>query len=64
MEIINKGLKKCYIIHSTSTGQYMVCRVLNKYKDENEASDGLIRLLSHKISEKDLLREFTKKEYL
>ncbi|NLX63505.1 MAG: hypothetical protein GX022_01815 [Clostridiaceae bacterium] len=61
MKIIKKGLTKCYIIHSTSTGQHMICRVLNEYKNENEAEEDLIKLLTHKISEKDLLKEFTKK---
>jgi len=35
--------------------------VLNEYKNENEADEDLIKLLTHKISEKDLLKEFTKK---
>jgi hypothetical protein len=63
MEIINKGLKKCYIIHSTSTGEYTICRVLNEYDNKEEAKNDLIDLLTHKISEKDMLKEFTKKPF-
>ncbi|NLX78099.1 MAG: hypothetical protein GXZ01_12175 [Clostridiaceae bacterium] len=63
MKIINKGLKKCYLVHSTDTGKYMICWVLNEYTDSDEASDDLVKLLTHQISEKDLLKEFTRKPF-
>ena len=63
MEIISKGLKKCYIMHSITTGEYMICRVLNEYDNEKEADDDMVKLLTHKISEEDLLKEFSKKPY-
>ena len=63
MEIISKGLKKCYIMHSTTTGKYMICKVLNEYDNEKEADKDMVKLLAHKISEKDLLKEFSKKPY-
>lgn len=62
MRIINKGFKKCYIMHNTATGKYMICRVLNEYNSEHEADADMIKLLSHKINEEDLLKKFTKKE--
>jgi len=59
-----KELKKCYIIHSTTTSKYMICRVLNEYDNEEEADEDMIKLLTHKITEKDLLKEFSKKSGL
>ncbi len=63
MDIISKGLKKCYIMHSTTTGEYMICKVLNEYDNEKEADKDMVKLLIHEISEKDLLKEFSKKPY-
>ena len=63
MKIISKGLKKCYIIHSTTTGKYMNSKVLNEYDNKKEANDDMVKLLTHKISEKGLLKEFSKKPY-
>ncbi|HHV96729.1 MAG TPA: hypothetical protein GXX37_09710 [Clostridiaceae bacterium] len=63
MKIIDKGFKKCYIMHSTTTGKYMICRVLNEYDNEKEADKDMVKLLTHQISEEDLLEEFSKKPY-
>jgi predicted Mrr-cat superfamily restriction endonuclease len=63
MKIISKGLKKCYIMHSTTTGEYMICKVLNDYDNKKEADDDMVKLLAREISEKDLLKEFSKKPY-
>jgi len=60
MEIISKGLKKCYIMHSTTTGKYMICKVLNEYDNKKEADKDMVKLLTHEISEKDLLKELVK----
>ena len=50
-------------MHSTTTGKYMICKVLNEYDNEKEADDDMVKLLTHEISEKDLLKEFSKKPY-
>ena len=39
-------------MHSTTTGKYMICRVLNEYENEKEADDDMVKLLTHEISEK------------
>lgn len=64
MQIINKGLKKGYVIHQTTTGIYSVCRILNEYDNMNDAIDGISSLLARQTTEKKLLKEYTKKENL
>lgn len=52
--------KKGYVIHQTAT-KYLICRILNEYTDGNKAKEDLVRLLTHKITEDDLLNEFDQK---
>lgn len=59
MEIKNKGLKKAYLIHESSTGVYSICRILNEFDSKNEAINDLAKLLSNKKTEKNLLRQYT-----
>lgn len=40
----------------------LICKILNDYDNEKEAEDDLVKLLSNKKSEKNLLEEFSKKE--
>lgn len=61
MKIINKGLKKGYLIHETSTGIYSICRILNEYDNKSDAINDMAKLLGHEINEKDLLKEYSKK---
>lgn len=49
-----------YVIHQTAT-KYLICRILNEYTDGNKAKEDLVRLLTHKITEDDLLNEFDQK---
>lgn len=59
MEIINKGLKKGYLIHESSTGVYSVCRILNEYDNKDDARDDLAKILCQNKTELDLLRQYT-----
>lgn len=61
MKIMNKGLKKGYLIHETSTGVYSICRILNEYDTMNEAREDISKLLVNNIKEKDLLKKYSKK---
>lgn len=61
MKIMNKGLKRGYLIHESSTGVYSICRILNEYNSMNEAQEDLCKLLVNNIKEKDLLKKYSKK---
>lgn len=61
MKIINKGLKKGYLIHETSTGIYSICRILNEYDNKSDAINYMAKLLAKEFTEKDLLKMYTKK---
>lgn len=59
MKIMNKGLKKGYLIHVNSVGVYSVCIILNEYDNKDDATNDLVKVLCHKKKEGDLLREYT-----
>ncbi len=53
--------KKGYVIHKTET-KYLICRILNEYADGIKAREDLVCLLTHEITEDDLLNEFDQKQ--
>ncbi|HHU78207.1 MAG: hypothetical protein ACOX27_07055 [Caldicoprobacterales bacterium] len=55
-----KQIKKGYIIHKTAT-KFMLCKILNEYENETDAKADLIKLLSHKKTEKELLEDYSRK---
>jgi hypothetical protein len=56
-----KEHKKGYVIHEMAT-KYLVCRILNEYPSKEQAQEDLVKLLTHEITEENLLTEFDKKE--
>ena len=62
MKIDNSKIKG-YLIHETACG-YKLCKILNEYdKDQkDEAKDDLINLLTNNKTEKDILKEYSKKK--
>lgn len=62
MKFLKKKVrKKGYVIHEAAT-KYSICRILNEYDNKEQAKHDLVELLTHKISEEDLLNEFDKKK--
>ena len=51
-----------YIINKVTDNKYQLCRVMNDYDSNIEVNDDLIKLLTNKITEKDLLKIFDKKQ--
>jgi ABC-type metal ion transport system substrate-binding protein len=62
LQILQKGLKKTYILHKVTDTKYTICRVLNEYNSKQDADAELVKLLTHKKTEEELLKEYTKKE--
>lgn len=52
--------KRAYVLHETPN-RVMICRVLNEYNNLDEANEDLVKLLTGKITEEDLLKNFGKK---
>lgn len=63
MKIIQKGLKTGYTILKVRENHYYVCRLLNDYDNEEDAENDMFALLMDEKSEKQLLKEFTKKGF-
>lgn len=53
--------RKGYLIHE-GDGNYCLCKILNEYNSEEEAEKDLIDLLTHHKTEKQMLKEYSKKE--
>lgn len=61
MGLISIQTKKAYLLHKMDNGKVCLCKVLDEFWDEDEAAEVLIKLLTHKISEKQVLKEYAKK---
>ena len=60
MQLINNN-RKVYIINKTDAEKYKLCKVLNEYNSLEDANKNLSMLLTDKKSEKELLKEYSKK---
>lgn len=52
--------KQAYVIHKQET-KTQLCKVLNEYNSEQDAQNDLIKLLTNKTNEKELLKDFNNK---
>jgi len=64
LKLFKKKHKKTgYLVHQSAT-KYALCKILNEYTDKDQAKEDLIKLLTKKITEEDLLDRFdTKKSW-
>jgi hypoxanthine-guanine phosphoribosyltransferase len=54
--------KKVYIIHDVTDNKYMLCKVLNEYNSKEAANQELIKLLTKKKTEKEMLKEYSQND--
>jgi hypothetical protein len=54
--------RQAYIINKVTDNKYQLCRVINDYDSNVEVNEDLTKLLTNKITEKDLLDMFDKKQ--
>ena len=54
--------RHAYIINKVTDNKYQLCKVMNDYDSNIAVNDDLIKLLTNKITEKDLLAMFDKKQ--
>lgn len=55
-------LREVYMIHEVDESNYKIVKVLNEYANKAEAQAALSGLLTNNTTEKDLLKEFSKKK--
>jgi hypothetical protein len=60
MQILNNN-RKVYLINKTDAGKYKLCKVLNEYDTIEDANKNLSELLTDKKTEKELIKEYSKK---
>ena len=56
-----KKLREVYLVHEMPNGEHLLCKVLDRYDNDEDATNDLKDLLSKKLTEKELLVEFTNK---
>lgn len=61
--MINEN-KKGYVIHKVTEDTYYICRILNEYNSDEEATADLVKLLGKKITEEDLLEKYKEVDIL
>lgn len=62
MQLINNNNRKVYLINKTDSNKYKLCKVLMEYNTIEDANKNLSELLTDKKTEKELLKEYSKKE--
>jgi len=60
--MIIKKYRTVYIINKVHENSYQVCKILNEYDSMENANKDLLKLLTKKSSENDLLKKFDDKE--
>lgn len=56
-----KEEKRGYFTHKKGN-KHFLCKVLNEYEDEEKAENDLIYLITNRITERDLYKDFLKKK--
>ena len=57
-----KKYRNAYIINKVTDNKYQVCKILNEYNSQESANADLLKLLTKKTSENNLLEIFNSKE--
>jgi len=62
MNIIeNNKYRKAYKVVDNN-GNFELCKILNEYDDEEKANEDLLKLLSSKVTEKTILKDYSNKK--
>lgn len=53
---LNCGRKRSYLIHEQN-GQYVLCKVINKYDKKSNAIHDMSEILTNKVTEFDIIKQ-------
>lgn len=53
--------RRGYVLHETHN-RVLLCKILNEYDNLEQANNDLVKLLTHKTTEDDLLNDYDSKE--
>ena len=59
---VDKSGFNAYLIHKISDTNIKLCKVLNEYNSMEEADKALIDLLTNRKTEKEILKDYGKKD--
>lgn len=62
MKVFKEGLREVYTVVEQSDTVFEVVKVLNEYATIDEATTAMVKLATKKVTEKELLEEYSKKE--
>ena len=54
--------RKGYLIHESSENKFCICKILNEHDNLEDAKKDLVDLLSKSKTEKQILKEYSKKD--
>ncbi|MBK5242627.1 hypothetical protein [Clostridium sp.] len=57
-----KKYREVYLINKSTNTKFSLCKVLNEYDSKESAMEDIMKILTKKINEIDLLKEFDGKE--
>ena len=60
--IENSKYRKAYTVVDDN-GNFKLCKILNEYDNKEEANNDLLELLVKKLTEKDILKDYSKKAF-
>lgn len=61
---LKENKKNGYVIHKVTDNNYCLCKILNEYNTKEECNKDLIKLLTNNKKEKDILKDYSKKDIL
>jgi hypothetical protein len=51
-----------YIVKELKNGKFILCKILNEYDNKKEADTDMVKVATKKITEEELLEEYSKKK--
>ena len=51
-----------YLIHESGENKFCICKILNEHDNSEDAKKDLVDLLSRNKTEKQILKEYSKKD--
>ena len=50
-----------YTVNEMKNGKFILCKILNEYDNKKDADMDMVKVVTRKLNEKDLLKEYEEK---